>query len=204
MKCFYFVDKIMRYPLFLAIVMCVMVTGTAKREEDRLQEDISEKVLRFHVRANSDTTEDQTLKLAVRDGIIEYLKPVLADAQSAEDTKAILREQISEIEDTARKVIKCNGQNYDVSVYFTEEYFPARMYGAVTLPPGKYQALRVDIGEAKGKNWWCILYPAMCFVESTCAVCDDDKLEAVLTPEEYDFLAGYEIRFKYLTFLNPK
>lgn len=202
MKCF--LEKIMRYPAMLAAIMLVTLIFTFERDGRRLQEDIANKVLRFHVRANSDTLEDQELKLMVRDGIIRYLEPVLMGSHDVSESREILSTHFSQIEQAAKQVILDNGQSYDVKVYLTEEYFPARVYGTVTLPPGVYQALRVDIGEGKGKNWWCILYPAMCFVESTHGVCDEAELGEVLTPEEYDFVTGYEIRFKYLTFLNPK
>lgn len=202
MKCFF--EKIGRCPMVLAAVMLMTLFFTFERDGRMLQEDIADKVLRFHVRANSDTEQDQELKLKVRDEIIAYLEPVLFASQGVGESKTILAGHFAQLEEVARRVILDNGQTYDVNVYLTEEYFPARVYGAVTLPPGRYEALRVDIGKAQGKNWWCILYPAMCFVESTHAVCDENELEETLTPEEYDFVTGYEIRFKYLTFLNPR
>lgn len=198
--CFWF-DK---SPVVAAMIMFLMVFGSAGREGRILQESVAEKVLRFHVRANSDTVFDQQLKLKARDEVLAYLAPMLTGAEGLEETKAIIQENFLEIQDKVREVSRIWGKDYEARVYFTKEYFPARVYGNVTLPPGEYQALRIDIGEAKGKNWWCILYPTMCFVESTHARCEDSELTQVLTGEEYDYVTGYEIRFKYLTFLNPK
>lgn len=195
MKCF---SKIF---LIGAIMICIM--HAAQVEGQDLQRSIADKVLRFHVRANSDTEEDQALKLEVRNGIIQYLEELLAGADGLETSKELLYEHMEDVEAIASRVIYEKGYDYEVSIYFTREYFPVRKYGNVVLPPGEYEALRVDIGEAAGKNWWCILYPAMCFVESTHAVYqEEEELLEVFTEEEYEYVTEYTIRFKYLTFLN--
>jgi stage II sporulation protein R len=202
----YFLDMIMKCPVWLAVLMILTVMHTAEAEGRVLQEEIADKVIRFHVRANSDTQEDQELKLCVRDAVMEELEKSLSQDADIDSTREELLEYIPLICETARQVIFDKGYEYAVKVYLTKEYFPVRKYGDVVLPPGEYEALRVDIGKAEGKNWWCILYPAMCFVETTHAVYDydaDQKLQEVFTQEEYEYVTDYTIRFKYLTFLNP-
>lgn len=139
-------------------------------------EAFTKEILRFHVRANSDSNEDQRLKGKVKTKILEKLEPVLADADSLEETKSLLVSEREMIRNTAIQVIYEEGYCYDVDVYFTEEEFPLREYGDIVFPAGTYEALRVDIGEAKGRNWWCVLYPGLCFVDASYAVVpEEDK-----------------------------
>lgn len=188
----------------MALIMCVMLIWSADVEGRRLQENVAEKILRFHVRANSDSEFDQNLKLCARDAVIAYLEDIYPQDIDLEEAKRLLAQNFMEIQTIVEDVAKSFGKDYTAKVYFSNEYFPAKVYGNVMLPPGMYHALRIDIGKAKGKNWWCILYPSMCFVESTHAQCEEYRVQSVLTDEEYDYVTGYKIRFKYLTFLNPK
>lgn len=201
MKCL--LEKIIKYPALIIIIMMFLVINTAEKEGRSLQEGISDKIIRFHVRANSDTEEDQQLKLEVRNGVMEYLEPLLSESESTDETRRILSENIDEIIEISEKIIIENGYAYNVDVYFNEEYFPLRKYGNAVFPSGEYEAFRIDIGDACGKNWWCVLYPAMCFVETTHAVYDEEgELKSVLTDEEFEYVTDYTVQFKYLTFLN--
>lgn len=151
-------------------------------------------IMRFHVRANSDTEEDQELKLAVKEDVVNMLKPLLEDCTSVAESKSVIVSNLQNIYTTAVNTIMEQGYDYPVKVYVTQEEFPAKTYGDLTFPEGKYQALRVDIGAAKGQNWWCVMYPPLCFIdESTAVVTEEGKeqLKQVLTAEEYENLFAY-------------
>lgn len=155
-------------------------------------------ILRFHVRANSDSDEDQNLKMAVKEDVVTMLKPLLADCESVAESKNIIVSNLQNIYETAVNTVVEQGYDYDIKVYVTEEEFPAKTYGDLTFPEGKYQALRIDIGKAQGQNWWCVMYPPLCFIdESTAVVSEDGKelLKENLTPQEYaDLFANSEIK----------
>lgn len=151
-------------------------------------------ILRFHVRANSDSSEDQALKMAVKEDVISMLRPLLDECADVKQTKNVIVSNLENIYETAIHTIVEQGYNYDVKVYVTEEQFPAKTYGDMTFPEGRYQALRVDIGKAQGQNWWCVMFPPLCFVdESTAVVSSESKeqLKKALTPEEYAALFAY-------------
>lgn len=155
-------------------------------------------ILRFHVRANSDSDEDQALKMAVKEDVVSMLKPLLSDCESVAESKNVIVSNLQNIYETAVNTIVEQGYDYDVKVYVTEEEFPAKTYGDLTFPEGKYQALRIDIGQAQGQNWWCVMYPPLCFIdESTAVVSEDGKelLQENLTPQEYaDLFAHSEVK----------
>lgn len=186
-------------------VFTYRVSGNESR--NRIQEELAQDIIRFHVRANSDSDEDQKRKLAVKDAVVGYLSPLLAESQSIDESKEILSESMVDIENIAHETLMAHGGDSKVNVYFEESYFPMKAYADVTFPPGVYEAFRIDIGEHCGKNWWCVLYPPLCFVDSTCGVLPDDskeKLKNILTDDEYNAITKvrYKYRFKYLTFLN--
>lgn len=168
---------------------------------EAVTEGISESIIRFHVRANSDSQEDQEVKLKVKEAVVDYIRPALSES------RAILEAESDNIRNVAIKTLRDNGFMEDVSVYFERSYFPVKSYGDVTFPAGYYEAFRVDIGDAEGKNWWCVLYPPLCFVDAVYGVVPQDskeKLAGVLTDEEYRTVTdkGCKVRFKYLTFIN--
>ena len=146
------------------------------------------KIMRFHVRANSDSEEDQELKMAVKEDVVTFLKPLLENCESVVESKNVIVSNLQNIYTIAVNTIVEQGYDYNIEVCVTEEEFPAKMYGDLTFPAGKYQALRIDIGEAKGQNWWCVMYPPLCFIDETTVVVSQEgkeKLQETLTPEEY-------------------
>lgn len=148
-------------------------------------------ILRFHVRANSDSDEDQQLKLAVRDDVVAMMKPLLSDCDSVSESKGVVISNLQNIYTTAVNTITEQGYDYPVKVYVTVEEFPAKAYGDLTFPEGKYQALRIDIGDALGQNWWCVMYPPLCFIDDATAVVSKEGKEILkenLTMEEYQAL----------------
>lgn len=145
-------------------------------------------IIRFHVRANSDSEEDQELKMAVKEDVVTLLNPMLSESENVNESRNIIVSNLQNIYTTAINTITEQGYDYKVKVYLTNENFPEKTYGDVTFPEGEYQALRIDIGEAKGQNWWCVMYPPLCFIDESTAVVDSKGKEILkenLTPEEY-------------------
>lgn len=162
--------------------------------QEKLQEHLAQEVLRFHVLANSDSEKDQTLKLQVRDAILEYMEEELSEdtadseERNLEETVQWARTHTDEIRVIGENTLKAAGEEQPVNVAVTTCYFPEKTYGDVTFPAGNYEALRVELGEAKGHNWWCVLYPNLCFLDTTNAVVPEKgkkQLKKVLTEEEY-------------------
>lgn len=198
------------------MVGMVFTYGQANREqEENMQENIAEKVLRFHVLANSDSEEDQNLKLKVKDEVVEYLDRYLAeDSLSLEQTKEIIEEQKSQVIALAEHVIRENGYDYTVTADIEHTYFPVKAYGDVTLPAGEYEAFRIQIGNAQGKNWWCILYPPLCFVDASYGYVPDESkqtLKNVLDEDSYNVVTNggnvtgqVEVRLKVVDWIKDK
>lgn len=199
------------------MVLCAVIFFTYCSEQgrtaDELQQEIAGEIIRFHVRANSDTEEDQKLKLLVKKELVEYMGELLADVKSREEAEKLLSANIENIENVAKGVINEQKKEYNVRAYFENSYFPVKVYGDMTFPQGVYEAFRVDIGAAEGKNWWCVLYPSLCFVDESYGVMQDEakkKLENVLDEDELELLyenkrgaeREYVYEFKIFTFLN--
>ena len=173
---------------------------------DNVSESYKEKLIRFHVIANSDTEEDQELKLKVRDEIISYLQPKLENSSSIEESEKIITSEYDNLQSISRETIIDNGYEYDVKVGIEYSNFPTKQYSNVILPAGEYKALKVVIGEGKGKNWWCVMFPPLCFVDEENGVIDkstDEKLQSVLDEEEYNLITtknkeeGNVVKFKF-------
>lgn len=177
---------------------------------DPLQPAIASKILRFHVLANSDSQEDQAVKEVVRDAVGTYMQPLLEDADSLEETKQIVNENLGVIIEIAKTTLEENGYDYDVDACITETNFPEKNYGSYTFPKGEYEALQITIGEGKGQNWWCVLYPNMCFRGTVYEVVEEEAGEAlreVLSPWEYADVfesQDVELRFKFLEYFGER
>lgn len=130
-------------------------------------DEIKDSLIRFHVIANSDTEEDQNLKIKVKNEVIDYLYPYLKKSQSLDESRRILKDNMEQVRDIATKVIKNNHYNYDVNIELARENFPEKSYGNITLPQGNYEAFRIIIGSGEGKNWWCVMFPPLCFVDES-------------------------------------
>lgn len=160
-------------------------------------EKISEKVFRLHIIANSNSMEDQKLKLKVRDRILNDFGKELMYIEDLETSKKIVESNLERIKLIAKDEIEKNGYNYDVSAYVTDMYFDTRKYGKISLPAGYYNAVRITIGNANGKNWWCVMFPPMCVP----AAKGEHELENVLENEEKNIVFNetqYEAKFKIL------
>lgn len=176
----------------LAVVCMVLITKTSHGHADStdlLQQGIADEIIRFHVLANSDRPEDQALKLKVKQEVVEYLQSQLVDCTSRVEAEKVLASQFTQIKMIAKEVIAREGYTYEVEVELAPHYFPVKVYGDLVFPEGEYDALRVLIGEAEGKNWWCVMYPSLCMVNETYSVVPEESketLKTILTEEEYE------------------
>lgn len=165
----------------------VVTTGAAAYSYARdVSEKITDSVVRFHVLANSDSQADQDLKLKVRDEILEYLRDGMEDCKSREEAERYLLEHRDGITETAQRVIKEAGYEYDVKTELSEESYPVRYYANAVFPEGVYHSLRVIIGEGEGHNWWCVMYPPLCLSGDSLEYEDTEALRETLGDEGYD------------------
>lgn len=178
--------------LFLTGLNTVQLKRENREIKARLQREIQQgiagEVFRLHVIANSDTEEDQKLKLKIKTRIVEYLEEILGKDAELEETKEAVLIHLGEIEREAEKLVHEQGFDYPVKAVVEKTYLPRKSYGDCTFPAGEYEALNVKIGEARGHNWWCVLYPSLCFIEDTYGVVTEEKkedLKSVLTTEEF-------------------
>ncbi len=142
---------------------------------DTIKDLSPESIIRFHVIANSDSDEDQLLKYEVRDEILKVVAPRLAESKSLEESRQLLEEMEEQLLDIANSVIESSGTDYDVNINHGKHIFPTKSYGRILLPGGEYEAVKIEIGAAEGENWWCVLFPPICFVnveESTTVAVD--------------------------------
>lgn len=174
--------------------------------------NISKNVLRLHVIANSDTEADQNLKYKVRDEILKYMNSICVNCKTKDEAIQILNDNKEKFEEIALNTIIKEGYNYDVTQKIGNFYFPTKTYGDIVFPAGNYDALRIEIGEAKGKNWWCVMFPSLCFVDISNGIVPDnskEELKNTLTEEEYSIISSnknidIKIKFKLLELLSSK
>ncbi len=193
--------------LFLSLLL---VTESPRYLQDKststLQQQIATQVLRFHIRANSDTVADQQKKLRIKQSFLEWLAPILSENTSKSETIQCIRKNLPDIRKEATRMAAPE----PVTVTLQKEWFPEKTYGTCTFPEGIYDALRVDIGQAKGHNWWCVLYPSLCFadaLEPSMTEEGEEKLQQVLDEDAYDLLLHpqkLKIRFRLEFFLRNR
>ena len=177
----------------LLITAGAVVAVSAVVEFQKNCASLSEKVLRLHVLANSDSEADQQLKLKVRDAILQESDRLFQQSDSKEAAMAQMATHLSDVEQVAERTLRKNGCDLPVTAALKKVEFNTRTYGNITLPAGEYDALQVEIGAAKGKNWWCVLFPSLCVPSST-----NVQMEDVLTQDELQVVeqSGYDVRFK--------
>ena len=169
--------------------------------------EIYDSVVRLHVLANSDSEYDQALKLQVRDGVLASTAELLSDCTTREQALEIIGANLETIRRSALEVIEREGAEYDVTVKLCEEDYPTKNYESVCFPAGRYMSLQVCIGEAEGKNWWCVLFPGLCLSAASKTDAEQAFIQAGLTPEQYKLVtesegAKYKLRFKFLEILQ--
>ena len=196
--------------IILSILFFLYVSISAFSYVNAVSCDLSKSVFRLHVIANSDSAEDQNLKYIVRDNIINYMKTLTENAKSKEETINLVSCHLSDFEDIANKTIKDNGFDYKAKVSIGNFNFPTKKYGDISFPAGYYDALKIQLGNSNGQNWWCVLYPSLCFIDiSSGFVPEDSKetLESTLNEEEYKLISdtnneSIKIKFKLIELFN--
>lgn len=171
------------------LLICMIIAASAllffsqykSENEPAVSANLSEKILRLHVIANSDSEEDQHLKLKVKEGLVDYLEKNTAELDSKTAYVNYINEHKEQLKSLAENIIYENGYDYSVDLSVESTYFPVKTYGDLTFPCGYYDALCVRIGNAEGKNWWCVLYPPLCFVDLTYGIVPEDSKETLHT-----------------------
>lgn len=181
------------------ILFSLVVTGIfANARQLKMQRELAEQVFRFHVLANSDSVADQKLKLKVKEEIIAYMEQELPHSDDVNTTRVWATKNLRNLENLAREIVLREGYEYAVKAEVTTCDFPEKTYGDITFPPGEYEALRIEIGDAKGQNWWCVLYPNLCFIDAVHAIVPDEgkrELRKVLEEDTYEMVTA-TTRFK--------
>lgn len=196
-------SKKVKYSLILIILLGIYILVSAFYYVSAISTDLENSIFRLHVIANSDSDEDQNLKYIVRDKLIEYMNDISLNAENKKEAIQIAKEHTDDFYKIARQTIIDNGYNYDVSVEIGNFAFPTKTYGDISIPSGYYDALRVKIGEAKGQNWWCVMFPPLCFVNVSSGIVPDESkkiLEDELSEEEYNLISetdSKEFKFKF-------
>lgn len=214
---FYYRDKV-RQAVCLVCGICAaaLLTGSCvgrgiqrvEAKMEQTQKTLAKEVLRFHVLANSDSEEDQAVKMKVRDAVLAYMEENMGQELKREpdagETKAWVESHLRKLEEVADRTVANEGYSYQSRAEVEVSYFPDKQYGDIFFPQGEYEALKIKLGKARGHNWWCVLYPSLCFTDTTCAVVSDEGkqgLKEVLTAEEYEMVtATSDFKIKWFFF----
>lgn len=178
--------------ILLTFLLFVYVFLSAQSYATAISNNLSTAVFRLHVLANSNSEEDQNLKLKVRDSLLNYMNGLCSNCSTKQEAISIANEHKDDFQKIAEQTIKENGYDYTAKINIDNFYFPTKNYGDISLPAGYYDALRVEIGEAKGKNWWCVMFPSLCFIDVSSGVVDDnakENLQDNLQKESYDIIS---------------
>lgn len=192
-----------RYSFLLLILLFLYIFVCAFSYVNAVSSDIANSVFRLHVIANSDEKADQELKLKVRDKVLSYMNKICENVTTKEDAILIANEHLDEFKEIALNTIYENGYDYSVNVRIGNFSFPTKTYGDISLPAGLYDALRIEIGEANGQNWWCVMFPPLCFVDVSSGIVPDDSKETMkdnLSDEEFSLISDNEdsnVKFKF-------
>ena len=192
----------------IVILLTIYILISAFSYVSTVSNNISNSVFRLHVIANSDSEDDQSLKYKVRDDLIKYMNSLTKNITSKEAAIEIAKQHKNDFYTIAKNTIKENGYNYDVKIDIGNSYFPTKYYGDISLPAGYYDALKVEIGEASGQNWWCVMFPPLCFVDMSTGIVPDESKETMkenLPTEEYALISSnsdksLHFKFKLIEF----
>lgn len=185
--------------------------STAKAES--LQESIADEVLRLHIIADSNSDIDQEIKLEIKDAVVTYLEPYLTGITTKAEAVEVISAQLDNLAAIADQILEAGGFSYTAAVSLERSYFPIKTYGDLTLPAGEYDALKICLGSASGKNWWCLVFPQLCFVDVTYGTLPEESregLKAILSEEEYNLVfapsdkdtSSINIRWKLIELLK--
>ena len=194
----------------LTILLFIYTTICAFSYAQNISTDIASSVFRLHVLANSNSQKDQDLKYKVRDNLLQYMTEICKNCNSKQEAINLVEQNKNTFKQIALDTIKNEGYSYNVNISIGNFEFPTKEYGDIALPAGLYDALRVEIGEAKGQNWWCVMFPPLCFVDISSGVVPEEskeQLEDSLTEEEFALVSNQsdsqiQFKFKLLEFFN--
>ena len=200
----------MRMISILSILLFIYTSICALSYASNISTNISSSVFRLHVIANSNSKEDQALKFKVRDNLINYMNDICADCKNKQEAITLVNTYQNNFKQIALDTIQNEGYNYDVNINIGNFEFPTKQYGDISLPSGYYDALKVEIGEAKGHNWWCVMFPPLCFVDITSGIVPEESKEYLqnnMSEEEYALISDnsssdIKFKFKILEFFN--
>lgn len=193
--------------LFICFIVSIYIFISAKSYSKTMFKNISNNFLRLHIVANSDSTEDQMLKYKIRDAVIEYINPYFSNIDSKEDALKVLNDHLNEIYNVSLDVAYSNGFYYPITVSIGNFYFPTREYSKITLPEGYYDALKIELGNSNGQNWWCVMFPSICLIDNNTYGSSEncsELLQDKLTSEEYSIISNnnnsvdIKIKFKLI------
>ena len=189
--------------IIVLLLLILFIFISAISYVSAVSNNIANGVFRLHVIANSDSPEDQNLKYIVRDELIKYMNTLAKDCTSKQEVIEIAQNNISNFENIAKKTIKDNGFNYNVTVEIGNFDFPTKTYGDITLPAGTYDSLKIKIGKSEGQNWWCVMFPPLCFVDVTTGIVPEEskkEMKEAMPEEEYSLISNTnnsEVNFKF-------
>lgn len=189
--------------IILIILICIYTFFCAYSYVQAVSSDLKTSVFRLHVIANSDSDEDQELKYIVRDNLLDYMNEICANCTTKEEAIEIAKNNLNSFKKIAKDTVKNEGYSYDVNVEIGEFEFPTKSYGDISLPAGIYDALEVKIGTANGHNWWCVMFPPLCFVDISSGTIPESSKEVLkdeLSEEEFALVSNNsnsDINFKF-------
>lgn len=192
----------MKYIITILILLSIFLLLTISSYANTVSQDLSNNFFRLHILANSDSVKDQELKLKVRDNIIEYMNTLTYSGLSKSEAIELTKQNLDKLQKIAEDTIKNEGYSYSVNLEIGNFYFPTKEYGNISLPAGYYDGLKIEIGDAQGQNWWCSLFPPLCFVDISSGVIDEESEENLkenLSEEEFAIITENSdtIKFKF-------
>lgn len=195
-------NKKIKYSILLFFLMTIFILISISSYANTISQNLSDNFFRLHILANSDSKIDQELKLKVRDEIISFMESLSYSGLTKQEAINLTQENLENFKQIAKQTIESEGFDYSVNIEIGNYYFPTKIYGNISLPTGYYDALRIEIGNAQGQNWWCSLFPPLCFVDISSGVIDDESesdLKNKLSEEEFAIITSNSetIRFKF-------
>lgn len=190
--------------LFLMLFLLFTFAGS-----HAVQTSLSKKVLRLHILANSNSVFDQEIKLKVRDEVVNYISPLIKESKDISETKEIILKNMEQIRNKAQETVSLYS-NDTVTLSLAKSNFPTKKYESFAFPAGNYESLKIAIGAGKGNNWWCVMFPPLCFTNSSAGSFDDSSVKILkdnLSPEEYELISSPEkpeikVKFRILEWLS--
>ena len=203
-------NKKVKLFITISLLLFIYIFISAFSYASNVSNDLQNSVFRLHVIANSDSKEDQNLKYIVRDKIIEYMKTICQNCTSKEETIKVVSEHLDDFTQIANQTIQDNGFSYNATVSLGNFEFPTKTYGDISFPSGYYDALKIKLGNSDGQNWWCVLYPSLCFVDVTSGIVPEEskeELQSTLNDEEYKLISdnndtSINVKFKLIEFFT--